>query len=208
MSADIAAVLTIDDPGIATDLGSVLLEAGVRIAEVTLRTPNALIALQHLSRVPGLQIAVGTVRRPDQVEAAADAGAAWIMSAALDDEVVAAALRLGVTPVPGVATATECHRAQTLGATHLKLFPANLLGGPAFVDALTAPFPELRFMPSGGLTADNVGDYVTRTAVFALASGWMVEPGLVETRNLDEIARRCRLVVEAATAGSPREAST
>jgi 2-dehydro-3-deoxyphosphogluconate aldolase/(4S)-4-hydroxy-2-oxoglutarate aldolase len=200
---DTAAVLTIEDPSVAADLGSVLTETGVRIAEVTLRTPNALIALERMAEIPDLQIGVGTVRRPDQVSAAVDAGATWVMSAALDDEIVAAALRLGATPVPGVATATECHRAHRLGVTHLKLFPANLLGGPKLVDALTAPFPELKFMPSGGVTADNAGDYATRTAVFAIASGWMVEPQLVETRNLDEIARRCRLVVEATTASTP-----
>lgn len=200
MKAATVAVLTLDDYGFAAELGAVLAEAGVRIAEITLRTPNALVALNRMTGIQGLELAAGTVRNPQQVGAAVDAGATWIISPALDEDVIEAARRRRVEPVPGVATATECHRAELLGLTNVKLFPANLLGGAEFVDAIAAPFPLLRFMPSGGINSDNAADYAARPAVFAVASSWMVAPHLVKTRKIDEIARRCRLVVVATAA--------
>jgi 2-dehydro-3-deoxyphosphogluconate aldolase/(4S)-4-hydroxy-2-oxoglutarate aldolase len=201
MSAVIVPILTLDDPGFAAELAPVLAEAGITVAEVTLRTARAVEAIERMAWTPGLRIAAGTVLEPRQVIAAVDAGATWIVSPGLDDEVVSASQERGVLPVPGVATATECQRARRLGLDRVKVFPVDLLGGRRMIDSLAAPFPELRFLPSGGLDEASAPELLAHPSVFAIGSSWATGRDLVGARDLEEISSRCRRLVAIAGAG-------
>jgi 2-dehydro-3-deoxyphosphogluconate aldolase/(4S)-4-hydroxy-2-oxoglutarate aldolase len=121
----------------------------------------------------GLIVGAGTVLTPEQVDACAAAGAQFIVSPGFDEDVVARAQEAGLGVLPGVATATEVQRALRSGLTELKLFPADRLGGIAMIDSLRGPFPDLRFMPSGGVTAGNAVEYLAHPGVFAISGSWM-----------------------------------
>ena len=111
------------------------------------------------------------------------------MSPGLDEPCVVGRLERGIPFVPGVATATEVQRAQAAGLSHVKLFPAGVLGGRALIDALSAPFPQMRFLPSGGVDANNISDYLASPAVFAVSGSWMVPRATITARDLPLIAR-------------------
>lgn len=143
--------------------------------EVTLRTPSSLRIVAELSRrSPRLVIGAGSVTSPAQVEEAAAAGARFVVSPGYSDAVVAAARVAGVAPLPGVATPTEMQHALESGLDMVKLFPAEQLGGVRFIDAIAAPLPGLRFVPSGGISRDLLGDYLARANVAAAGCSWVL----------------------------------
>ena len=133
-----------------------------------------------------------------QVDRAVDAGAAFIVSPGLDEEVVARARTRGVPIIPGVATATEIQRALALGLSTVKLFPAGPLGGPAMLAALSAPFPGVRFVPTGGIGAAELADYLALPSVLAVGGSWLVAPALLREGRWDDITRLARQAREAA----------
>jgi 2-dehydro-3-deoxyphosphogluconate aldolase/(4S)-4-hydroxy-2-oxoglutarate aldolase len=190
--AGILPLLVIEDPGTAADTVAALLAGGLRCAEIALRTDAAVAAIAEASRVPGSVIGAGTVLNPDQVDAAVDAGARFIVSPGLDERVVARAHELGVPAIPGVATATEVQRALTLGLHHLKFFPAEASGGIAAITALADPFPEVRFLPSGGVSASNASLYLTSGAVFAVSGSWMARRDGIAARRYSAIESASR----------------
>jgi 2-dehydro-3-deoxyphosphogluconate aldolase/(4S)-4-hydroxy-2-oxoglutarate aldolase len=146
-----------------------LLLGGIDLVEVTIDTPGALEAVERAAG-SGVPIGVGTVTTPDQVRAAAAAGARFVVSPGLVTEMVETALDLGVEPVPGVFTATEILAAQAAGARVLKLFPASH-GGPRYVRSLRGPFPDVPFVVTGGVRPDETTDYFDAGAtVVALGS--------------------------------------
>ncbi|MEJ5867208.1 bifunctional 4-hydroxy-2-oxoglutarate aldolase/2-dehydro-3-deoxy-phosphogluconate aldolase [Pseudokineococcus sp. 5B2Z-1] len=168
-------VLVVDEGTDGVELGRVLVEGGLGCAEVTLRTPAALRVLEEMAATPGLLVGAGTVLRDAQVAAAVVAGAAFCVSPGLDEGVIAAAAEHGVLGVPGVASATEVQRASRLGLRLLKLFPAQPLGGPAMVRALAGPFPEVRFVPTGGVGPEVVPDYLALPSVAGVGGSWFVD---------------------------------
>jgi 2-dehydro-3-deoxyphosphogluconate aldolase/(4S)-4-hydroxy-2-oxoglutarate aldolase len=172
-AARIVPVIVIDVPARAGELAAALVEGGIRAAEVTLRTPAGLDAMAAMAAHGGLIVGAGTVLTPEQVDACAAAGAQFIVSPGFDEDVVARAQEAGLGVLPGVATATEVQRALRSGLTELKLFPADRLGGIAMIDSLRGPFPDLRFMPSGGVTAGNAVEYLAHPGVFAISGSWM-----------------------------------
>jgi 2-dehydro-3-deoxyphosphogluconate aldolase/(4S)-4-hydroxy-2-oxoglutarate aldolase len=129
------------------------------------------------------------VRTAEQVDAAVGAGARFVVSPGLSDRVVDRCRDLDVPVLPGVATPTEIMRALDIGIEVVKLFPAALLGGPAGVRSLAAPFPSLRFVPTGGIGRSEVLDYLTIPAVVAVGGSWMVAPDLLHADRYDEIQR-------------------
>jgi 2-dehydro-3-deoxyphosphogluconate aldolase/(4S)-4-hydroxy-2-oxoglutarate aldolase len=133
----------------------------------------------------------------DQVDAAVDAGARFIVSPGLDLEVVTRARELGVTVLPGIATPSELQVAVRAGLTAVKVFPVEQLGGLAFIDALSAPFPEVRFFPSGGIRPDTARSYLGHPAVIAIGASWMVSRADIAGGRFDLIARACRTAVTA-----------
>lgn len=185
----IVPVVVIDDAGMAQDLAAALLQGGVPRAEITLRTPAAVSAMAAMAAVDGFTVGAGTVLSTDDVERCVDAGARFIVSPGLDPRVVEHSHSRGVVAIPGVATATELQTAAALGLTAVKFFPAERLGGLGMIDALRGPFPGVRFMPSGGITAAQAATYLAHPAVFAVGGSWMVSRTTLNSGNFETIAR-------------------
>lgn len=172
-------VIVIDDAARARDVAEALAEGGIHCAEITLRTPAGLAAISTVAGVPDFVVGAGTVLTSAQVDEVVDAGARFVVSPGFDEEVVARAQELGIDVVPGVATASDIQRALRSGLTSLKLFPADRLGGLDAIHALSAPFGNVSFMPSGGVTAANAVEYLADPAVFAVSGSWMASRQMI-----------------------------
>ena len=140
----------------------------------------------------------------EHVDQVVDAGAQFVVSPGLSLEVLARSEQRGVPALPGVATSSELMTAVRLGLTEVKFFPAGLLGGPAAIRALTAPFTTMSFMPSGGVNANNMADYLAIPAVPAVSGSWMVDPDLLAQGRWDEVAIRSAAAIAAAKTGRSR----
>lgn len=205
--ARVVPVVVVDDAAQGVLVASALRDGGLPVAEVTFRTAGARAAIEAIAReVPDVLVGAGTVVTAAQVDEAVDAGARFLVSPGLSAAVVRRAQELGVPVVPGVATPSDVIAALDLGLDVVKLFPANVVGGPAAVKALSAPFPGLRFVPTGGVGAANLLDYLALPAVLAAGGSWMVDAALVRAGDTAEITRRTREAVAlAATAPHPAE---
>lgn len=195
-------VIVLDDVDSSPVLGSTLVDNGLPIAEVTLRTPTALAAIERMADVPGLLVGAGTVLDVEQVDHAARAGVSFIVSPGFDADVVARSLELGLLPIPGVATATEVQAALNAGAELLKFFPAGHLGGPTALRALAAPFPQVRFVPTGGVGAEDLAAYLELPCVAAVGGSFMVPTaalGAGDHRAIGERVRDAVALVEQST---------
>ncbi|WP_406025571.1 bifunctional 4-hydroxy-2-oxoglutarate aldolase/2-dehydro-3-deoxy-phosphogluconate aldolase [Nocardioides sp. NBC_00850] len=191
-------VLVMDDPGDAVPLAHALLAGGVTVVEVTLRTPAAEETLRRMAAVSGLLAGAGTVITPAQVDLVAAAGAGFVVSPGLSVEVVDRCLSHGLPVIPGVGSATDSMAAVALGLEAVKLFPADLLGGTAAIRALAGPFPDLRFLPSGGIGPDTMADYLDLPSVGAVSGSWIVEPELIRRQDWPEVTRRARAALRVA----------
>lgn len=185
-------VIVLDDAEAARPLGEALVSGGLPIAEITLRTPSALAVLARMAEDPDLIVGAGTVLDVAQAEGAFEAGARFIVSPGFDDDVVRRSQELGMLCIPGVATATEVQAALRSGVDLLKFFPAGPLGGPKALRALAAPFPQTRFVPTGGITADDLDDYLKLPAVTAVGGSFMVPSRALADGDFDEVTRRVR----------------
>jgi 2-dehydro-3-deoxyphosphogluconate aldolase/(4S)-4-hydroxy-2-oxoglutarate aldolase len=193
----IVPVVVIDDAAHAADLVSALWAGGIGCAEITLRTEDGLAAIAAAAAaVPEFLVGAGTVLTAEQVDRSVDAGARFIVSPGYDDEVVARAQERGVAVVPGVATATEIMRARRAGLTHLKFFPAVPLGGVAALSALSGPFHDLRFLPSGGISLIDAAGFLALDSVFAVSGSWMASRVMIANGSFDEIEKSSRATVE------------
>lgn len=183
-------VLVLEDAGTAVPLGAALIDGGLPLAEVTLRTPVALAALERMAAVPGLAAGAGSVVSAEQVDAVAGVGGQFVVSPGLHLPVVERCAALGLACLPGVATPTEVMAAHAAGLDAVKLFPAHLLGGPAAVEALSGPFPSMRFVPTGGVDEQSLPAYLGLKAVLAVGGSWMVPRALVSSGAFDQIRSR------------------
>lgn len=173
-------VLTIANLSTANPLAHALIRGGLRVLEITFRTPVAAAALRAIAdSVPEAIVGAGTVVDPRQVARAAEAGARFIVSPGFSADVAEASAVASLPYLPGVATATEIMAALALGLDRLKLFPAAQVGGVAAVRALSAPFPEVRFCPTGGVDGRSILEYLALPQVFAVGGSWMVPPEAV-----------------------------
>ena len=195
-AARIVPVIVIDDAARAGDLAAALVEGGIRAVEVTLRTAAGLDAMAAMAAHGGLTIGAGTVLTPEQVDSCAGAGAQFIVSPGVDDDVVARAQALGLGVLPGIATATEVQRALRAGLSDLKLFPADRLGGLAMIDSLTGPFPDVRFMPSGGVSAANAVEYLAHRSVFAISGSWMATRAAIAAGDFEAVRSASAAAIE------------
>lgn len=200
-------VIVMNDADGAQPLGHTLVDTGLPIAEVTLRTPAALDAIERMADVPGLLVGAGTVLDVEQVEQSARAGAHFIVSPGFDADVVRRSLELALLPIPGVATATEVQAALRSGAPLLKFFPAGPLGGPAALRALAAPFPNVRFVPTGGIGMDDVAGYLDLPSVVAVGGSFMVPSAELQAGDQQRIGQRVRDAV-ARVAATARTGTT
>jgi 2-dehydro-3-deoxyphosphogluconate aldolase / (4S)-4-hydroxy-2-oxoglutarate aldolase len=183
-------VVVLDDPAQALPLGEALLAGGIDVAEITLRTAAGLDAIHALTALPELHVGAGSVLVPEQADQVVAAGARFVVSPGLSVDVVRRCHALGVPALPGTATASDLMAATALGLTEVKFFPAGLLGGPAAIRALAAPFTGMSFMPSGGVKAENMADYLAVPAVPAVSGSWMVEPALLREERWAEVTAR------------------
>lgn len=183
-------VIVIDSADDAMPLAEALSTAGLSCAEVTFRTAAASEAIRNIARAfPEMLVGAGTVLTPDQVKAAVDAGARFIVSPGTSEKVVRTCAELGVPVMPGVATPTEVHMALELGVEVMKFFPAEAAGGVTYLKALSAPFKQVRFVPTGGIDESNMLAYLTLPAVLAIGGSWMVKPELIAAKKFNEIER-------------------
>jgi 2-dehydro-3-deoxyphosphogluconate aldolase / (4S)-4-hydroxy-2-oxoglutarate aldolase len=200
-------VITLDQARHAGPLLAALTAGGLPCAEVTFRTPAAADALRAMTEAaaeagasPGgpALIGAGSVRRPEQVDQALEAGARFIVSPGLSPAVLRACADQAVPVIPGVATATEICVALDAGITTVKLFPAEPLGGLALISALRGPFPEVRFVPTGGIGAEQLPAYLACPAVAAVGGSWMASRSLIQQERFSEIAALTAGAVELA----------
>ena len=193
-------VLVIEKAEHAVPVARALAEGGLPIAEVTLRTaaaPDAIAAIA--AEVPEVLVGAGTVLSANQVGIAKSAGAAFIVSPGLSQEVVMACEEEAVPLIPGVATASEVQRAWNLGIRTLKFFPAVQAGGPATIKALASVFRDVRFVPTGGVTAANLRDYLALPAVLACGGSWLAPARALDSGDFDAVTRRAREAVAIST---------
>ena len=193
----IVPVVVIDDPSAARPMAEALLAGGIGCAEITLRTPAGVEAIREASQVDGFLVGAGTVVTPEQVDECVAAGARFIVSPGLDADVVARASSHQVAAIPGVATATELQQAMKLGLSLLKVFPVAAIGGPSLLSALAGPFPDVRFLPSGGVTVENAADYLAIPSVAAISGSWLTPRSALRSRDFAAIERLARETVSA-----------
>lgn len=179
----------------AAPLAHALVQGGLPCAEVTFRTDAAEAVLREMAQNPDLLVGAGTVLRPEQAELAMDAGARFVVTPGLSLRVVAACQELGLPVIPGVATPTEIQMALDAGIDTVKFFPAEALGGLKTLQAMSAPYGAVRFMPTGGITAANMQGYLALPSVRAIGGSWMVASRILQRGDFDEVAR---LAAEAA----------
>jgi 2-dehydro-3-deoxyphosphogluconate aldolase/(4S)-4-hydroxy-2-oxoglutarate aldolase len=185
-------VVAIRDAGAAEGLAHALVEGGLPIIEITLRTEAAPAALARAATVKGLVIAAGTVTTPDQVKLAVDAGATMIVSPGLNTRVVEYCLAQNIPVLPGVATPTEIETARNYGLRHLKFFPAEAYGGVKTLKALGDVYKDFSFCPTGGVNLQNLGDYLKLPIVMACGGSWMCPPAAIDERRFADIAKLAR----------------
>lgn len=188
----IVPVVKLPDTACAEPLGRALLAGGITCVEVTFRSAAAEEGIAILSRLPGLLVGAGTIRSVDQARAAQRAGARFLVSPALREDVVRHALSEGIAIVPGVCTPTEVERALDLGLSALKFFPAESFGGIGTLKALGAVYPGVPFMPTGGISAKNLVDYLALGNVLCCGGSWLAETKALSDGRFDEIERRAR----------------
>jgi len=190
-------VVVLDDAAAAEPLADALAAGGLPIAEVTFRTEAAAESIARMSAHGGVTVGAGTVTRPEQVDAAVDAGASFVVSPGLSAAVVRRCQERGVFALPGATTATEIMAALELGVSVVKFFPAGTSGGAAAVAALSAPFPGVRFVPTGGIDAGSASDYLALRSVLAVGGSWMVPRAAIAA---GDFARVRELVAESVAA--------
>ena len=199
-SARIVPVVVLHDAKDAEPLGRALIAGGLPVAEVTFRTAAAVESIRAMSAIEGLIVGAGTVLTPAQVEQAVDAGASFIVSPGLRRDVVFAAQTAGIPVLPGAVTPSEIMAAQELGLDTVKFFPANVFGGAAAIKALSAPFGNMRFVPTGGVSVSNLFDYLSLGCVPAVGGSWMVPVDAIRQGAFAHVSELCAAAVAAAAA--------
>jgi len=165
-------------------LAETLVNAGLPVLEVTLRTPGALEAIRAMAKVPGAIVGAGTVLNERQLGEAGEAGAQFIVAPGLTEPLTRAAVASGIAYLPGIATAGDIMRGLDLGLGRFKFFPAEASGGLPALSALAGPFGDVRFCPTGGITEASAPDWLAHPSVSCIGGTWMVKKGM----SLEEIA--------------------
>lgn len=186
-------VVVLNDAKDAEPLGKALIEGGLPVAEVTFRTEAAEESIRILSeKYPELLVGAGTVLTTEQVDRAVAAGAKFIVSPGLNPKTVKYCQEKGIPICPGVVTPGEIEKALDLGLDHVKFFPAEPSGGLPMIKALGAAFTKLRFMPTGGINAKNVVEYLKCDKIFACGGSWMVKGDLIKAGDFEKITELCK----------------
>ena len=192
-------VIAIDSVDAALPLADALIEGGLPVAEITFRTAAAAEVIAKIAKErPGLLLGAGTVLTAENLRRAKDTGARFGVAPGLNPDVVAEAGRLGLPFIPGVITPSEIEQALSLGVKLLKYFPAEAFGGLKVIKALSAPYAHagVKFMPTGGVTAANLPDYLASDAVACVGGTWIASREAIAEKRWDQIRENCRAAVE------------
>ena len=199
----IVPVVSMEHATDAPALGEALLAGGLPIAEITFRTDAAEASIRALARRGELLVGAGTVLDVQTAQRALNAGAKFIVSPGFNPKVVSWCLKAGVPITPGVATPTDIEMALDHGLSVVKFFPSEALGGLPMLKAIAAPYPMMRFIPTGGIDAANLGEYLRFPGVLACGGSWMVAKELLAEKRFDQITRLAREAVSTAEAAKP-----
>lgn len=192
----IVPVVSIQKPEHAIPLAEALLAGGLPCAEITFRTAAAAESIKLIRQhVPDLLVGAGTVLSTEQADIALSNGAEFIVAPGTNPAVVAHCVKRGVPIYPGVCTPSEIEMALSHGAEVLKFFPAEPAGGVNFLKAVCAPYHHVRFMPTGGIDLNNLGNYLALKQVVACGGSWMVKPELIKAGAFDQIEQLAREAV-------------
>jgi len=186
----------------AAPLAKALCAGGVPVAEVTFRAQGAEKAIRIMRETcPDMLVGAGTVTTPEHIDLTLEAGGSFIVTPGFDAELVEYAQKKGVPIYPGCTTPTDYHAALKFGLEVIKFFPAEQSGGLAKIKAMSAPFPQFKVMPTGGISLKNLAEYSAASCIAACGGSYMVAADLIENGKWDEITELCRKsreIVEAA----------
>lgn len=183
-------VLVIEDAAYARPIAEALVAGGLFALEVTLRTAAALEVITEMAKVQGAVVGAGTVLNEADLRASIDAGAQFIVSPGLTEPLGKAAIASGIPFLPGIANAGDIMRGLDLGLTHFKFFPAEASGGIKALKAITGPFGQCKFCPTGGITQASAPDWLALDAVLCVGGSWIVPPGAPDVAAITEAARK------------------
>jgi 2-dehydro-3-deoxyphosphogluconate aldolase/(4S)-4-hydroxy-2-oxoglutarate aldolase len=196
-------VIAIDDAAEAVNLARALMEGGIRVLEITLRTPAALEAIRIISEeIEGAVVGAGTVLNPGDLQRVRDAGAAFAISPGITPELLREASGTGFPFLPGVATASEIMQGLDAGFDRFKLFPAVSAGGVAALNSFAGPFPDVRFCPTGGIGASDFTEYLALENVLCVGGSWVAPARLIRAGAYGEITAISRTAVDLAAKGA------
>jgi 2-dehydro-3-deoxyphosphogluconate aldolase / (4S)-4-hydroxy-2-oxoglutarate aldolase len=188
-------VVTIDDPQDAVPLARALADGGVKIIELTLRTDSALTSLKLIAEeVPDILVGAGTILTLGQADAAVSAGAQFLVSPGVTPGLLSHMISLDVPLLPGVATVGEVMAVLESGLDTMKFFPAGPAGGPAYLAAIGAPIPHVRFCPTGGISLATAPDYLKLPNVSCVGGSWLTPAAAVAAKDWDRIRGLAREV--------------
>ena len=181
-------VLVIKNVEDALPIAKALLAAGIKVLEVTLRTPSALEVIKVIAdELPEAVVGAGTVTNREMLQRCADAGAKFAISPGLTKDLLKAGNEGDIALIPGISSISEMMDAIDLGYDHLKFFPAEASGGVKAIKSIGGPFPDIRFCPTGGINLSNVRDYLALPNVACCGGSWLVTDDIVEQKNWAEI---------------------
>jgi 2-dehydro-3-deoxyphosphogluconate aldolase/(4S)-4-hydroxy-2-oxoglutarate aldolase len=191
--APVIPVVTVRRVDHAAPLARALLDGGIRIVEVTLRTAAALESIERIARdFPEMSVLAGTVCNGAQVRDAAQAGAAGLVSPGITEALATSVRDASVAWLPGIATASDIMRGMEHGLNRFKLFPAATAGGPAALRAFAGPFPELKFCPTGGIDKNSAPDYLALANVSCVGGSWLATEALMQANDWEAIGGNAR----------------
>ncbi|MDR2901011.1 MAG: bifunctional 4-hydroxy-2-oxoglutarate aldolase/2-dehydro-3-deoxy-phosphogluconate aldolase [Treponema sp.] len=189
----IVPVIKIDDVEKAVPLAKALIAGGIPCAEITFRTAEGAEAIRRMAKeCPDILVGAGTVLTTEQVDRAINAGAKFIVSPGLNPKVVAYCVKKNIPITPGCANPSDIEAALEFGLDAVKFFPAEQAGGLDYIKAVSAPYPSLKFMPTGGINAGNIVKYLSFEKILACGGSWMVSADLINEGQFDEITKLCR----------------
>ena len=186
----IVPVVAIEDARLAVPLAETLISSGINIIEITLRTPEALDAIENVSRaIPEMKVGAGSIRLVEQFAQVRDAGARFAVSPGATDKLINQAARLSIPFIPGAITPSEILALFERGFTLQKFFQAESAGGIDLLRAMASPVPEVRFMATGGISAELAIDYLAEPNVAAIGGSWIAPASLIKARDFDQISQ-------------------
>ena len=190
-------VIKLENPEKSVALGKALLDGGINCAEVTFRTATAAETIKRMSDAfPEMTVGAGTVLTTDQAQKAVWCGAQFIVSPGLNPKVVSWCIDRNIPVIPGIATPTELETALDLGLTTVKFFPAEAFGGMKTLKAISAPDGNVRFMPTGGISLENMESYLSFSKIIACGGSFMVTGDLIEKEDYGKITELSRAAVD------------